>query len=465
MKLIRERSFYRTVLSLGLPIALQNLMTQLTAIVDTIMLGQADVNGSLISASSLANQPFFILSIACFGLASGAAVLTAQYWGNGNRDAIRTIISMILKVAVVISALMSAAVLLFPEQIMRLYSSDPVICAYGVEYLRIIGFAYIFFGFGNTLLCAVRSVELVRISIVVNAASFVTNVFLNWVLIFGHLGAPALGIRGAAIATLVARLVEFLVTVVYIMALDKRLSFRSRHLFLFRSVLARDLLRHGTPVLLNEVMWALTTSIQAAIVGHITYASGDPVAANTIASMVQQIAIAVILGLGNTAAVLVGKAIGEGRREEAHRRADTFCIVSVLVGIAVGLLILVLEKPILMLYGLEANTMHLASHLIRTVALITFFVSVSTTLIIGVLRGGGDTRFCLITEMICLWGLALPAAAFGAFVLQLPVPLVLFLMKSDEPAKAIICFIRLKRGKWMRSLTREREVLADGAGS
>ena len=455
MKLIRNRQFYKTVLMLGLPIALQNLMVQITTVADTVMLGMVDKEGSLISACSLANQPFFLLSLVCFGLASGSAVLSSQYWGKGDKDAIRVIISMILKVAVSIAFIFALAAIVFPEAVMGLYSSNPVICAYGADYLRIIGWGYVFFGFGNTLLCAVRSVEIVRISLVVNVVSFVTNISLNWILIFGNLGAPALGIRGAAIATLVARIVEFLMAVIYVMAIDKRLSFRLRHLFLFRRVLAGDLLRHGAPVLVNEVMWALSTSVQAAIIGHVTYTAADPVAANTIAGMVQQLTMVFVLGLGNTAAVLVGKSIGGGNREEALARARTFRLLGVLAGVAVGMLILLLERPIMGLYDLEAETMLLASQLIRTVALITFFASISTTMIIGVLRGGGDTRFCLIAEMCSLWLLAMPFAFVSVFFFAWPVPVVLLCMKIDEPTKAVCCLIRMRGNKWLRSVTRE----------
>ena len=455
-RIIREGSFYRQLLLLALPIAVQNLITQAVGVADSIMLGFADKSGTLLSASSLANQPFFILSLVCFGLSSGSAVLCSQYWGKGDRESIRTVISMILKVALAISALFSLFVLVFPENVMRLFSSNALICEMGAEYLRIVGFAYLIFGFGYTLLCSIRSVELVRVSVVVNASSFFINVFLNWVLIFGKLGAPALGIRGAAIATLVARITEFVITVIYVFVIDKRLAFRVRHLFRFDRTLATDLLRHATPVLLNELMWSLAISTQAAILGHITYAQGDPVAANAVAGMVQQLATVFIIGLGNASAVMVGKAIGEGRRDEAMRRAYTLTFVSILVGVFAFVLIMLLQAPILSLYSLEADTMLLARRLIFVVAVVAAFSSPAATLIMGVLRGAGDTRFCLIGEMACLWGVAIPAALVGAYVFHLPVPLVLCLMKLDEALKVFICLIRMKGGRFMRTLTRDR---------
>ncbi|MEI3115845.1 MAG: MATE family efflux transporter, partial [Eubacteriales bacterium] len=276
MHIVKEKRFYINLLTITIPIALQNLISFATSMMDTIMLGRADDTGVFLSASSLANQPFFILSLVCFGLAGASTVLSAQYWGKRDTASIRSIYSIILKVAFVISTLMALAVLIFPQAVMGIYSNNDEIIAAGISYLRIIGFAYILFGLSNTMICCIRSIELVKISVVVNITSFCTNVFLNWVLIFGNLGAPALGIRGAAIATLTARILEFLIVSIYIFCIDKRLNFKPKHLFLFDKIFALDLFQHGLPVFINEVMWSLGVSAQAAILGHIKYSAGDP---------------------------------------------------------------------------------------------------------------------------------------------------------------------------------------------
>lgn len=452
-KIVRDKSFYKNVLAIALPIALQNFIVFATSMMDTIMLGS--VGETLLSASALANQPFFILSLVCFGLSGGATVLASQYWGKRDMASIRMIFSIVLKAAFVISAILGLAVLLAPETVMGLYSKSPEIIAEGAKYLRIIGFAYFFFGVGNTLLCSIRSVELVKISVVVNSSSFVTNVFLNWVLIFGNLGAPAMGIRGAAIATLTARILEFVITMVYILLIDKRLQMRVRDLFLFDKTFARDLLVYGAPVLLNEVMWSLGITLQAALLGHIDYAAGDPVAANSVTSMVQQLSTIVIFGIANAAAVMVGKAIGEKDLETAERRAHTLKYMSFIVGAAACLIILLLRSVAVNFYNIPEASKALARDMMVVMAVVTFFVSISSISIVGILRGSGDTRFCLTAEMISLWLVALPLAFLAAMVFHWPVPIVLLLMKIDEPLKSLLCMIRMRGRKWMKSVARD----------
>ena len=455
MKLIKDKNFYKMLFAICIPIALQNIITQATSIADTLMLGAADSSGALLSASSLANNPFFILSLVCFGLASGSAILSAQYWGKNDLSAIRTIISMIVKLGAAIGLVFGLTVIIFPEQVMRIFSNNEIIVNAGAQYLEIIGFAYVFFAFGNTLLCALRGVEIVKISVVVNLSSLVTNVFLNWVLIFGNLGAPAMGIRGAAIATLIARLVEFTVTVVYVFGIDKKLGLRLRHMRRFSSILAKDLVKYSTPVVINEVMWSLAISMQAAILGHIEYSSGDPVASNTIAAMIYQLASVVIFGVANAAAVVVGKAIGEKQEHEAQNRAYTLKLMSLLLGFLTFGIILLLRPLILGLYDLPEQTIALTHDMIFVTAVTSIFVSIASVSIVGILRGAGDTRFCLIIELLFLWGVAIPLALIAVHF-QLPVPLVLALMKIDELLKSVVCLIRLHGKKWLNSVTRDK---------
>lgn len=453
MKIVKQRKFYRNILRITIPIALQNLITLSTSMIDSLMLGRADDTGLFLSASSLANQPFFILSLVSFGLASASTVLTAQYWGKRDIEPIRYIISITIKAAMLLSSLMGLAVLVFPETVMGIYSNNEEVIKAGASYLRIVGFSYFTFGFSSTVLCSIRSLELVKISVAVNLTSFVMNSFLNWVLIFGHFGAPALGIRGAAIATLTARVSELIITCIYIFAVDKRLNFKVRDLLLFDKILAKDFLRYGLPVFLNELIWSLGISVQSAILGHINYSDGDPVAANSISSIVQQLSTVAIFGVANSAAVMIGKSIGAGRVEQAKDESFTFTILSIILGIFACGVILILKTPVISFYSLPEETKLLAHELMTVIAFVTIFISIGTTGIVGILRSGGDTKFCLILEMGTLWCVAIPLA-LGASALSLPVAAVLMFMRIDEPIKTVIFIFRMRTDKWIRTLTR-----------
>ena len=454
-KLELNRSFWINILGVALPIAMQNLITMATSMMDSIMLGRADDTGVLLSAATLANQPFFILSLVTFGLGGAASVLCAQYWGRGELSPVRALFSIILKVALVVGALFGAAVLLFPTLILSLYTPRAELIEAGASYLRIIGFAYMIFAVSNTAVCTLRGIELVLVSVVSGVASFVTNVFLNWVLIFGHLGAPALGIRGAALATLTARVLEFVIVMTYLFGVDRRLRLRPRDFMRFNRVLAGDLFRTGTLVVLNELCWSVTMSVQAAILGHVTYAAGDPVAANSIASILQQLSTTFIFGFAGAAAVLVGKAIGEGDREKAVRRAHTFQLTSFLLGLLACGFILLIREPFIGLYDIPAATRTLARELVSVTAVVTIFVSMATTMIVGILRGAGDVRFCMVIEAGLLWLLATPAAFLAAMVFRWPVPVVLLCMKLDEPTKTLACCLRMRDDRWVTNVTRD----------
>lgn len=467
MRFIREKSFYRSIIAISVPIALQNLISFAVNMMDTVMLGMAPDGETLLSAASLGNQPFFILSMVSFGFASGSIVLAAQYWGKRDLDSIRTIMAMMLKLALSVSALITVFVIAAPESVMRIFSGNERIIAKGVEYLKILGWCYLFFTLSNCALIFLRSVEVLNIAVAANCVSLGLNVFLNWILIFGKLGFPALGIRGAAIATVAARIVEFCVTWGYILFRDKVLSFRVKDFLRFNPVLFRDMIRFGLPVLLNETLWGLGSSVQAGIFGHIDYTEADPVAANAVAQTIQQLVFVFMFGIANAAGVIIGKTIGEGKIKTARAQADTFRIFGYAIGLFGMLLLYFIRKPIVGFYNISEETRSLAEILIIVTAFITFFAATSGIGIVGLLRCGGDTRFCLFLEMGTLWLIAIPAAYAASRFLQLAVPYVLLAMKSDEIIKAVACVLRLRGSKWLHSTARdfaaERAAAQDGS--
>ncbi len=455
-KIVKDPDFYKAVLTIGLPIAFQNMITLAVSVADTLMLGRADTTGLLLSASSLANQPFSLMTTLCFGLSGGTSVLCTQYYGKGDYNAIRTVFSIVLKCAIALTFGFAFAVLVFPEWVMSLFTNKAETIAAGAEYLSVIGWAYVFFGISYTLQCMLRTVAKVNISVVTSVTSLFVNIFGNWVLIFGHLGFEPMGIKGAAIATLISRLLEFAIMVVYTFFIENDVKYRFKHLFLRSNTLFRDFLRYGLPVFFNEASWSLAVAVQASIIGHISYASGDAVAAYAINDIVSSLSILAIWGVAGGAAVLVGNAIGEGDMEKAKERANTFQLLGVICGFVGTIIILIIKYPILAIYNMEPETHRIAVEMLNVTATVQVFTATSAIAIVGALRSAADTVFCFVSESLSLWCVSIPLAFLGANILHLPVWSVILLMKSSELIKATVCHVRVRRGRFIKNVTREK---------
>lgn len=449
LSLSRDRSFYRAMVAIAVPIALQNLISFGVSMMDTIMVGQ--LGQTQLSASALANQPGFVFNVMTFGIGSGAAVLIAQYWGKKDMERIRHIFAIALRIAFCCSVVLSVLVLGFPGQIMRIFTPSEAVIAEGVRYLRVVGFTYLFFGVANTLMMTLRSIEVVKISVAVTSTSFVLNVILNYCLIFGKFGFPALGITGAAIATLCARISEFVIIVGYIAFFDKKLHLRFRDLFVRDRELSADFRRHGLPVVVNETLWSLAVAVQSMILGRL---GDDAVAANSIVSVVQQFVNVFIFGISNASAVIVGKTIGEGRHEKLKEYVRTFQVFYLIIGACSCALMLLLKNPIISLYNVPDSTKALASQFMIVMSVIMFSISYTSPSLVGILRGGGDTRFVLMVDLLFMWAISVPFGAIAGLVLHFPAPLVFLCLKIDEPVKMLVSSLRIRSGKWIRDVTR-----------
>lgn len=448
-KLVLDKSFFRMLLVIALPVTMQNLIVFVTQMMDTVMLGE--LGDVAMSASALANQPFFVFNMLVFGLAGGASVLTAQYWGKKEIGRIKVIMTMAIRIAVLVGLALGIAVFCMPEQFMKLFTPDLAVIEAGASYLKIICISYVFFGFTCSFFSIIRSVEVVRVAVISNIVALVTNVTLNYLLIFGNFGFPQLGVKGAAVATLIARLAEFTIALVYMLFIDKRLRLRIKDFFSLDMVLFKDMLVISLPVVLNEVMWALGMSMQAGLLGKL---GTNAVAANSIISVVQQLSTVAVFGVANAAAVMIGKTIGEGDMVKARNLGHTFKVISIIFGVFVTAVILLAKNVAIDFYNVSPETKELAHQMIYVAAVVGFFVSIAGISIVGILRGGGDTRYSLWIELIALWGVAVPLAYFGAFVLKLPVPVVYAFMKLDEPVKDLLCLIRMRGTRWLKDVTR-----------
>lgn len=452
-RFITEKAFYSQLIAIAVPIALQNLIIFGVSAADTVMLGR--LGEIQLSASAQANQPYFIFQMFIFGLAGGGCVLSSQYWGKGDIEKARSVIGIVVSIVFAVSIFVTLAAQLFPYQIMSFYLKDNATIDQAVKYLKISSISYPFFGVSMAFINSLRGVELVRISVLTSFVSFAVNVFLNWVLIFGKLGAQPLGIEGAAIATLIARMVDFLLVLVYVFFFEKRLSFKLKNLINTDKQLFKSFVRYALPVVTNELTWSLAISMQAAILGSI---SDEVVAANSISSVCQQLSTIIIFGASNAACVMVGKKIGQGDMQGSKRYAFTLMVLSIVLGVISCTVILLLRKIFISIYSLSDYTADLTMQILTVTAFITFFVAVSSLSIVGVLRGAGDTKFCMLLELLVLWLVAIPLGIIGGFVLKLPAVVVYAMLKIDEPLKACISFGRAASGKAFRNVTLQKKV-------
>ena len=445
------KSFYRTVIALVIPMALQNLINVGVTAADVIMLGA--VGETALSGASLAGQIQYIMTLFLFGLTSGATVLTAQYWGRGDREAIEKILGMAVKAAVFVTALFTAAALVIPGHLMMIFTSEPPVIAEGVRYLRIVAFTYIMIGVTQAYLYIMRSVERVVVATVVYLLSLLCNIVMNSIFIFGLLGCPAMGVRGAALGTLCARILEVLLVAGYAHLFNKDIKLRLKYIFHTDRVLFGDFMKYALPVVINEVMWGLGTAANTAILGHMGQAAA---AANSVAQVARQLATVVSFGLSSAAAIYLGKTIGEKKMEHAREYAKRFIFLSLVMGVAGGLVILA-SAPLAL--GFLSLTATARGYLKMMFFVMSYFVvgqAFNTTMVVGIFRSGGDTRFGLILDVSTMWCCSILCGFLAAFVFKFSVPVVYIILMSDEIIKIPVTGVRYRTYKWLKNVTRDR---------
>lgn len=443
------KSFIKMVLVLVVPIALQNLINVGVTATDVLMLGK--VSEEVLSGASLGGQVQFIMTLIYFGLTSGASVLVAQYWGKKDIVTIEKVLAISMRISICVAVLFSMVTYAFPEQIMKLLSSNGQVVEEGVKYLRIVCFSYIFTGLTMVYLNILRSVENVMISTFVYLISLTINIIGNALLIFGLFGFPEMGIRGAAVATLFARICEFIMVAYYDRRRNKIFQFKFKMLFEKDKELTKDYIKFSMPVVINELMWGSGVAVVAAIIGQMGSAAS---AANSIAQVVRQLAMVLSFGVASAAAIIIGKTIGEGKMKVAKAYANRLVVISIITGI-LGSVVVMVTRPI----ALATMTLsdQAASHFSAMMFVMAYFVigqAYNTTMVVGIFRAGGDTKFGLLIDVGFLWCVAIAFGAIGAFALGLSVPVVYVILLSDEIIKIPFTTKRYLSGKWLRDVTR-----------
>ncbi|WP_415317931.1 MATE family efflux transporter [Clostridium perfringens] len=452
MIITRDKRFYRLLFSIALPIAVQNLITFMVSMVDTLMVGA--LGEIQLSAVSIANNLFFVLTILMFGLAGGSNIMISQYWGKGNVKTIHKILAIMYRVCLLITGIFIFIALFLPKYFMGIFTTDKAVIDFGASYLRIVCIGYLFYSITNCTIMMLRSVKTVSISIIVYTASLLVNSILNWIFIFGNLGAPELGIRGAAIATVCARITEFSIVLVFMFIYERKIGLKIEHLLKLDKEILKDYVGLCTPVLCNELLWAIGASMISVIVGRM---GTEVVAANSINGVAHQFVTVFIFGMSNATAVIIGNTIGEGKKEKAKEYAYSIGIFSVVMGCISGLMILLIKPFVVNFYNVSYSTKLIAMEIMTVTSGIIVFQSLASNFMMGVLRGGGDAKFVLINDLIFMWLVAIPGGFFVAFVLKLPVALVFLVIKCDEILKSLTSVYRVISGKWVNDVTKDYE--------
>lgn len=444
---VRDKQFYKTAAILAAPVILQNMITIMVNLLDTIMLGSY---GEIqLSGSSLANSFVGIYQILCMGIGGGASVLTAQYWGANDRVAVRKMTVLMIRIGMSFASVFFLLSLAIPEQIMRLYSSNPDVIASGVVYLRIVSPTFILTGLSQTLTIVLRSVREVKLPLINSVISLFTNLFFNWVLIFGKLGLPEMQIRGAAWATVIARTIETAILLYYLLGKDEKIGLRVRHLTEPCKEYLSKYVQYSAPVVLSDFLLGLGNSAVSMIMGHM---GASFVAANSIVSMTVRLSTVMNQGFANSGSIMTGNTLGEGNTEKAHQQGFTFLALSVILGLLASAVILVFSPAIIGTYNITEETRQIAFQLMESVAIMVVFQATQSMLTKGVLRGGGDTRFLVAADISFLWLLSIPLGWLSAFTWHMSPFWIYLFMKIDYIIKTVWCTFRLAGDKWIKKL-------------
>lgn len=441
--------FYMRMFQMALPIILQNLLSAAVGSADVVMLNY--VGQSSIAAVSLASQYTNVLFMVYYGLGTGVTMLSAQYYGKKDLRAVQTVEGIAMRFSIGISVVFASLVLFAPEWMMRLFTNDAELISIGASYLRPLNICYLCWGVTEIYLAVLRSMGHVMISTMMNVLAFTGNIFLNAVFIFGLFGAPKLGAQGVAIATALSRMIE-LGACFIVSARSKDLKLDFRYLFVKNKPLFSDFVRLSLPALGNDIIWSVGFSMYSVILGHL---GTDAVAANSLSVVVRNFGTVMCFGMASAGGILLGNVIGENKLEEAKEDARAVLKLTVIAGAIGGVIILVATPFVLTYASLSEQAMHYLKYMLLINTYYVMGAAVNTTLIAGVFRAGGDSRFGFICDIIDMWVYAVPLGFFAAFVLKLPVIWVYFLLCTDEFAKWPWVIRHYRKGTWLKNITRD----------
>lgn len=441
----RKRSLRKEIVRLALPIALQQFMTALVGACDAIMLGK--LSQDAMSAVSLATQVTFVFNLFMFAFMAGENMFVAQYYGKGDYTGISQVFSLVTKICGCIAVVFLAGTLFFPEQLMRILTNEETLIVLGSEYLRVIGISYVFSGIAQTFLAIMKNCGAVNMSTLINGVMVILNIALNAVFIFGLSGFPKMGIKGAALATVLATVVQFLWSVGYVLCRIRAVKFSLRSC---EKKLFGRFWQKTVPLLINNLAWGIGFSMYSVIMGHL---GTDAVAANGIANISKNLVVCFCLGLGNAGSIIVGNRLGADRLQAAKEVGETLTKTAIIAGIVSGLVLIALSPFITKMVDLTPTA---RGYLQKMLLISSYYIagkSVNCMTIGGIFAAGGDSKFGMLCDSVTLWCIIVPLGCICAFILKLPVMVVYFVLNLDEIIKLPVVYKHYKKYKWIKNLT------------
>ena len=445
----RDAGFYRTFFPLLLTIALQQLAALTVNLVDNLMLGTyAEL---ALSGATLVNQLQFVLQQIAAGIGLGIVVLASQYWGPGRTEPIRKIIAIGMKFGFAAGLIFFLLTTFLPRQVLSLFTDDGAVIEEGLRYLYIMRWTYLLFALSNSLMYAFQSVETALIGTLMSLSTIAINACLNYVFIYGHFGAPELGVTGAAFATLVSRTAELLIILLYAFLRDRKLRMKPRDLLGFDGTYLRDYVKVAAPVIVSGLLWGVAQAAQTAVLGHI---GARVIAANSIAVTVSQVFAVFGMATANVASVVTGKTVGEGKLDKVRAYSKTMQGIFLALGLVLGALLFIFKDPILGVYRISEETRALTRSFLTILSVTTVGSCYEYPVEGGIIGGGGSTKYAAVTDNLFMWLFTIPSAVLSAFVFHFPPAVTYCFLKADQLLKCIPNGITVNRYRWVKILTR-----------
>ena len=450
-KKLSDKSFYKAFITMTLSMAGQNLIAFGVNLADSVMMGA--YSETALSGVGICNNIQFFLNMAASGVSSGMAVIASQYWGKKETKPIHKVSAVAIWLGIIFTILIFAFAAVAPEALIRLFTDKEAVIEQAVLYLDIIKHTYLMFTLSTIILSILRSVETVKIGFYVSLSSFAINILLNYVLIYGKFGAPEMGIRGAAIATLVSRLIELIVTVIYLLFIDKKLKMKIKDLFVTDKQMVKDYFKTGLPLMMSSVSWGIAMSIQGAIIGRLIESA---IAANSIATTIFQVATVICYASSNVACVLIGKTIGENKPMEIiKKRSKNLQLIFLCIGVISSGILLLTKNLIIDFYDASPETIEITNQFIWVLSVTIIGTAYEAPALCGIVSGGGETSFVLKNDIIFMWLIVLPLSALSAFVFKFPVVVTFACLKADQILKCAVALVKVNSFNWVKTVTRD----------